>query len=101
MKKRTAFIFYLSLFLAVFSQATSVVIAESYWVRQNAKMNQVHAEKDSLLAHRKRLESELATIVSLNQLQNSPLTANYIAISDPIIVSSDTLVAGLSIQNKR
>ncbi|PIY80135.1 MAG: hypothetical protein COY80_04440 [Candidatus Pacebacteria bacterium CG_4_10_14_0_8_um_filter_42_14] len=98
MKKRTAFIFYLVMFAAVFSQATSVVIAESYWVRQNAKMNQVHAEKESLLAHRKRLEGELATIVSLNELQNSSLTVNYVAISNPIIVSSDTLVAGLSIQ---
>jgi len=101
MKKRTAFIFYLSLFLAVFSQATSVVIGESYWVRQNTKMNQVHFEKEALSSHKKRLERDLATIVSLNELQNSSLTANYVAISDPIIVSSDTLVADLSIQKDR
>ncbi|MDA1079318.1 MAG: hypothetical protein O2840_01350 [bacterium] len=88
MRKLHLYTYYGVLGLAVLSQVVLTLVTESVWVKRNTTFNQEVSEQNRLLAHRKRLETELAQISSLTKLEEEAVTLGYEPITATVLVAA-------------
>ncbi|OGJ16623.1 MAG: hypothetical protein A2632_00990 [Candidatus Pacebacteria bacterium RIFCSPHIGHO2_01_FULL_46_16] len=93
MRKIQLYFYYGVLGLTLMSQVLVTLVTESVWVKGNTAFNSKISTQDMLLAHKKRLENELAQISSLTDLELEAQVLGYQPIKSTVVVSNQTKLA--------
>jgi len=93
MNKNKTKIYYTILLLVLGIKVVSTVFSNGLSVHHGKKIAQLQVQKNNLLEQQMRLNSELSGKASLLEITQEFDTSEYIAISNPIILTSSIAVA--------
>lgn len=86
-------IYYTILLLVLGVKVVATIFSNGLSVHHGKKIAQLQVQKDNLLQQQLKLNSELSSKSSLAQITENYDTSNFIAISNPIVISNNSSVA--------